>query len=426
MAVNRELFVSLQQNLDNMKYLLILVSALTLITACSHDDESEPFTEKKATRAVMIYMAGENSLTVNNGVRYLSEDLEEIVEGSNLMSDTQRLFVFVDSLNTSKTGEKGTPYIIEVHGGKIYPQKTYDTDFYSSDPKRFAEVVKWMTDNIQADGFGLVLWGHADGWLEPKDKTHRSYGLDVGKDDGTNQEKWMTIRQMAEALSTVPKLDFIFADCCNMMCVEVGYELRNATSYLIGSPAEIPGYGAPYDLMIPYFYKNGEEMYKGLIDSYYDCYKDIFGNQSVPLSAIDTKYIESLAQATHDVLDSSTYPHYPSNPNMSAILYYWYCYAPIFYDIRAFIKSVSTEEAFNQWDNIFQQAVPYRRMSMRWETMFNIPFKTFNQDESLYGCVSMFVPINTSKYNADPYYILDTYNYYQWNQVVDWSRFGWN
>jgi hypothetical protein len=111
---------------------------------------------------------------------------------------------------------------------------------------------------------------------------------------------------------------------------------------------------------------------------------------------------------------------------MSAILYYWYCYAPIFYDIRAFIKSVSTEEAFNQWDNIFQQAVPYRRMSMRWETMFNIPFKTFNQDESLYGCVSMFVPINTSKYNADPYYILDTYNYYQWNQVVDWSRFGWN
>ena len=406
-----------------MKYLFLLVSALVLMTACSHDDEPDSFTEKKATRAVMIYMAGENNLSEN---LYLQEDLYEIVEGSKYLSDTQRLFVFVDSLNSTNAKEKGTPYIIEVHGGKIYQRKTYDTEFYSSDPARFNEVIKWMTDNIQADGFGLVLWGHADGWLEPKGKTHRSYGVDLGQDDGSNEEKWMTIRQMAEALSTLPKLDFIFADCCNFLCIEVGHELRKATDYLIGSPAEIPGYGAPYDLMIPNFYKNGKELYKGIIDLYYDYYQESYYTHSVPIAVIDTRYTEALAQATHDVLDPSTYPHYPSSPNMSGIAYYWYCFTPIFYDMRAFIKSVSSEEAFNQWDSVFQQAVPYRRMSMQWETMFGIPFSTFNQDESLYGCVSMFVPINTSKYNAAPYYFLDTYNYYQWNQVVDWSRFGWN
>lgn len=429
MAVNHELFVSLQQNLDNMKYLFILLSALTLMTACSHDDETEPFTRTKASRAVMIYMAGENSLTEYQGVKYLSKDLNEIVEGSMSMSDNQRLFVFVDSLNSSKAETKGTPYIIEVHGGKVYQKKIYDTDFSSSNPERFAEVVKWMTDNVQADGFGLVLWGHADGWLEPKNKLHRSYGMDEGKDDGTNTEKWMTIRQMAEALSNVPKMDFIFADCCNMMCAEVGYELRHVTDYLIGSPAEIPGNGAPYNKIVPYFFKNGEEMYKGIIDTYYNYYLGAYISHSVPLAVIDTKYIEYLAQATHDVLDPSTYPHYPESPNMNGIVYYWYYSTPIFYDMRALVKSVTSEESFVQWDNVYQQAVPYHKMSMQWETMsaiLQIGFRSFNQDQSLYGCVSMFIPINTSSYNTTPYYILDTYNYYQWNQIIDWSRFGWN
>lgn len=429
MAVNRELFVSLQQNLDNMRYLFILLSALTLMTACSHDDESDPVTDKKATRAVMIYMAGENNLTEYQGVKYLSKDLDEIVKGSMSLSDTQRLFVFVDSLNSSKAVKKGTPYIIEVHGGKIYPKKSYESDFYSSDPKRFTEIIKWMTDNIQADGYGLVLWGHADGWLEAKDMLHRSYGIDTGEDAGSYEKKWMGIRQMAEALNSIQKLDFIFADCCNMMSAEVGYELRHVTDYLIGSPAEIPGYGAPYDLIVPYFFKNGEELYKGIIDTYYNYYQEAYVSYSVPLSVIDTKYMEQLAQATHDVLDPTTYPNYPSNPNMKGIVYYWYCNAPIFYDMRAFLKSIASDEAFAQWDNVFQQAVPYYKMSMQWETGCNMllfDFRNFNQDQSLYGCVSMFVPVNSNRYKTEPYYILDTYNYYQWNQIVDWSRFGWN
>ena len=49
----------------------------------------------------------------------------------------------------------------------------------------------------------------------------------------------MNITQMARAMKGLPKLDYIFADCCNMMCAEVAYELKDATRYLIGSPAEI-------------------------------------------------------------------------------------------------------------------------------------------------------------------------------------------
>ena len=54
-----------------------------------------------------------------------------------------------------------------------------------------------------------------------------------------------------------------------MMTAEVGYELRDVTSYLIGSPSEIPGYGAPYDVIIPQLFKNGRELYRGIIEHVY-------------------------------------------------------------------------------------------------------------------------------------------------------------
>jgi hypothetical protein len=70
-----------------MKYLLTLASALLLFVACGSDDNSTtpsgPSTDSEASRAVMIYMAAENNLTVidianNSGHRYLKEDLKEI------------------------------------------------------------------------------------------------------------------------------------------------------------------------------------------------------------------------------------------------------------------------------------------------------------------------------------------------------------
>jgi len=118
-----------------MKYLLTLVSAMLLFCSCSKEDDGTDYTKTKATRAVMIYMAGENNLTAHQNVRYLQNDLQEIIEGSKTLADNQRVFVFVDSLGTDSK-QKGTPYIAEVHGGKLNIRKQFDSDFYSCDPSR--------------------------------------------------------------------------------------------------------------------------------------------------------------------------------------------------------------------------------------------------------------------------------------------------
>ena len=55
---------------------------------------------------------------------------------------------------------------------------------------------------------------------------------------------------MKEEVS-MPHLKFIMADCCNFMCLENLYELRDVCDYIIGSPAEIPAQGAPYYDIVP-------------------------------------------------------------------------------------------------------------------------------------------------------------------------------
>ena len=426
------------------RFLYILCTVTCLFMGCKDDEDREWSPDDKSARTVLVYMAGENNLTLSNGHRYLRSDLNEIIEGSKLLADNQRLLVFVDSLNNNSK-QAGKPFIMEVHGGKTIMRHEFESEFYSCDPDRFSEIIQWMTTNAPADDYGLVLWGHACGWAVSNDTiaestySTRAYGQDYGTDGSGNGTKWMNITQMARALERLPmpKLSFIFADCCNIMCAEVGYELRNVTNYLIGSPAEIPGDGAPYEKMVPYFYKSGSELYRGIIDTYYNDYLEEYEidqdleSYSVPLSVIDTKYIGQLAQATHDVLDKFTdgYPAYPSSPDMGHQVYYWYFDGPIMYDMRAFIKNHTSDADFAQWDQAFKQAVPYYRMSMEWMTIYanlEMAFYDFDQDESKNGCVSMFIPKNINGYYNGTFHYNSTYNNFGWNRVMDWSRFGWS
>lgn len=44
-----------------------------------------------------------------------------------------------------------------------------DTDFYASDPERMYETLHWIMTRYPAETYGLVLWGHASGWVIEKD-----------------------------------------------------------------------------------------------------------------------------------------------------------------------------------------------------------------------------------------------------------------
>ena len=419
--------------------LLALVTLSGLSSCCHDDDEPLPWKNDKAERTVIVYMAGENDLSSK---LFLREDMKELIEGSRQLTDKQRLLVFVDSLGSSSN--KDYPRIIELHGGKVYPVKQYAEEFYSCDPTRFHEILQTMANAAEAESYGLVLWGHASGWFVSKDSieeqsslSRRAYGIDYGSDGHLGSSKWMNITQMAHALEGLPHFDYIFADCCEMASIEVGYELRHATDFLIGSPAEIPGNGAPYDKVIPYLFQKDAVLYQGIIDTYYDYYLDVYRNDSrsdlqgysVPLAVIDTRKLDSLLVATCDILPAFM-PSYPQSLDLNEkeITFYYYFEGSVMYDMRALVKTYASEEDFSQWDAAYQMAVPYYRMSKKWMTMYDNMqhwFDYFTQEESSHGCVSMFVPLNNLNYNNGSYRYNKTFIQYAWHQGLNWERFGW-
>jgi hypothetical protein len=416
-----------------MKKLFLWMLALTMVqglTSCSADDDETPVDQ----RTVIVYMSGDNSLSPVESL-----DILEMQDGASGIPQNSNLVVFIDR---DVMGEN--PFIIRIKTDyKADTLYKYTSDFYASDPEKFSEVLKRITTLCPAKEYGLVLWGHGSGWVVDSDTIaqKRAYGVD--------HNKWMNITQLAGALkdlknqNVLPKLSYIFADCCNMVNAETGYELRELTDYLIGSPCEIPEYGAPYQLVVPHLFRSGSALYKGIIDTYYDYYTDfdhltgvekitwpyMKDGYSVPLSVIDTKYISDLADMTHDMLEHTIggYPLYPESPDLEDIAFYWYGDVRMMYDMRAVMERLLSEDDFKTWDKTYQLAVPYYRMSMKWMTIWaslKNTFSSFNPDLK-YGCVSMFIPKEGSYYTYGkvPYNI--TSLNFGWNRVMDWKRFGW-
>ena len=76
------------------------------------------------------------------------------------------------------------------------------------------------------------------------------------------------------------------------MCAECAYELKDVCDYFIGSPAEIPGEGAPYNLIVAAMMEK-ETFYQSICNKYALKY----GNR-VPLAVVKSSEIANLADAT--------------------------------------------------------------------------------------------------------------------------------
>ena len=412
-----------------MKKIIAISILLIMLWSCSKHQHDDPIPEPQPEpqHTVLIYMTGENSLSST-----LTLDIAEIAQGSLLLNENQHLLAFVDSI-----GSTAKPYIAEFSGGTWRKVYQYHSDFSSADPDILREVILWTASNYPAEDYGLVLWGHASGWAVVNDTIakSRAYGQDKGSDtDG--QTHWMNITQIARALEGTPHLKYIFADCCDFMCIENAYELRNAADYLIGSPAEIPTDGAPYDLLVPKLFSESETFYREIIDCYYDFYLQYYqkptksylglSGYSVPFSAIDLTQMDALASATRAAV-STFAPIYPEELNLDGIPFYFgYENDKVMYDMKGIIHKAASSTVYDNWEKTFAKAVPYYKMSIKWLTIYQSlknAFITFDSDEGQYGCVSMFVPQKSYRLSYLDYN--SRIRYFQWYNVLKWSEYGW-
>lgn len=391
-----------------LPYIIILYNVV-LLAGCrgatvTPDEVPQP--QAEAERTVIVYMAGDNSLSSQ-----IREDTTEMAKGRDMIPENVSFIIYLDDA-------ANFPAVYELskqNGMQLWKQ--YGEELCSTDSLTMLGVLKDIEQNFPARHYGLTFWSHATGWA-PRRKT---FGIDDHPASGKSVSE-MEITVLRDVLAQLPRSDYIFFDACFMQGVEVAYELRDVTNYVVGSPAEIPGPGAPYEKIMDALCTADV---KGLVEGYVGNYPRTYNGVSYPgvlLSCIDCTQLEPLAQLTGTLLT----PFYMGRAEPSAEGFQAYC--DLLYekythclDMRTTMCRLLPEEDYALWTEAFDKAVPLRALSPtnRWFALYcsNAVVK----DTECYGGVSMFVPME--KYDACGWNV--DFRNTSWYEAAEWGKTGW-
>lgn len=397
-----------------MKKIIFLV-CIALLAACHKDDDNDK-QEDLPGRTVLVYMSGENSLSYTAPV-----DLQEMKEGSKKIGKNDNLLVYYDR---RQTGE--LPWLGRIKDGIIVDSVSVadmnisNVDPPASDPHVMEDVLKYAYSHYPAlDGYGLVLWGHCNGWvLEDSIAYTRAWGIDDGRDQpGGPGRVLINIPTIRRVLEKQPHLDFIFADCCLFMCMESVYELREVADYIIGPPAEIPTDGAPYATMVPAMFDRDDFATK-MVENYYEDYE-----HNLLLTAVETKGMDELAEATRNVLEAIYDRLDTEYPDVSGLIHYYYdstndgtfkSWAATYHDAGDFIMRYATDEEYQTWKEALDNVIVAKTYAEWWTTdkNWNPYYTDFTMSPERAHGLSMFI-------RQDPI------SYYYQRRNPELERFLW-
>ena len=388
------------------------------MTSCSWYEEEE---EILYDRTILVYMAAENTLS-----SYYQDDIHEMLRGVEDIPKNSQLIIYVDDTQlpriiSIKKNKEGEPIQNILH--------EYDTEQDSGDPETLRQVMKWMVKHRPANSYGLVLWSHGDAWI-PTDEAPMQRSICIDNNQNikySDKGSKMNITNLAEVLSSFPKLEFILFDACFMQSVEVAHELRYTTKFIIASPAEIPGPGAPYHRIIKPMFGfpfNANKIAEEYFLAYNDEDRDSeLQNYGVLLSVIDCNLLESFASITAEmvikyaaedsVLTQNDILHYCPRPNTSR---------PSYYDMNAYMSHLITEESdYTRWKSILDKTICYSATTPWWYSIYSSGKGRESVDLETYSGVSCYVPQKDDTHTE----LNAKFRTTSWYVSAGWQQLGW-
>ena len=399
------------------------------VASCG-DDDVEPVPEpvvpgfpgETLARTLIVYIAAENSLA-----SFVYSDSLEIAKGLSSIPDKSRVVLFIDDHKSSRlcVGTREEP---------LQQVKVYDRNLCATDEEDMGFVLADILRDYPAEHYGLVLWSHASGWMF-QNNTHavkrRSFGIDNGRRIGdssnsqVNKGLEMNIPVMAQVLSRFPHLDFILFDACFMQCIEVAYELRAVTDYIIASPAEIPGPGAPYHCILQAMCQVPTDV-KGVVNAYVDYYESKQAGSpylGAELSLIRTDALQALAEASKPYLQMLLRGHF----EVDASSVQRYCFVTSsqkyteYYDMKSWMYASLSDDDYQDWCVAYEQAVPLARLSPEWFSANPTQTMRKVQDAEHCGGVSIFIP--STRYEQMGW--TQAYHELAWYAAAGIDQTGW-
>ena len=412
-------------------YTLLVV----VLAACSNEiPEQQP--AKRSGRTVLAYLISNNK--AGSLDTYLRDNVIDMYIALGNMKESCTLLVFYrpytsdtplsnPTLMSFYTDGRGNVNNQPVLSGdnltfeavcQIAQKKEYTMNSQiATDPVVMEEVFKDMQKVAPSDSYGLILGSHASGWMKGNSVQSKAFG----DDDGYN----IDIPDLADVLknSFSEKLDFVLFDACMMGTAEVGYELRETTSYCIASVMETPVYGFPYDQILPYLYSENVD-YSAVCHEFisFNKIKDAWGTCAV----MDCSQMENLASTVKAKLSewedalSSVSMQNVQQYGVGTFQYFSYDVLDFFRELggKSGVAETDLNEAIASIQTVLNEAVIAK------ECIPNPSNSTFRVDEAHFCGIGMYIPKEVNDYVPDNISWNNWNDYYK--QSISWYRaVGW-
>ena len=326
-----------------IKNITVALMFLAVFNACQNNEWEDEIPEINVKRTIIAYLGADNDLSMDALV-----DIEEMKQGFS--SYDVNLLVFADL-----QGED--PYLLKIGTNKEETIKTYP-ELNSAEPAVLKRITEEVMALYPAEEYGLILWSHGTSWM-PSGSGLRSFGKDSGKG--------MNLVDLAENLPV--KFDFILFDACLMGSVEVAYELKDKTDYLIASSTETIYEGFPYDKIVPELTMPHVDLSKEA-QHYFDYYNSLSGAyRSATIAVIDTKELTRLAEETNRIVSEYKLDASFERSSVQRLDVYGEQYA---FDLADFIAKASPDADKSAFQEQLGRAVLYRNATPMFLSEYDI------------------------------------------------------
>lgn len=355
---------------------LCLIILTFSISSCVKDDLLDVSVDNQKT--LFMYLPWSNNLT-NEFYTNIS-DMENAISRKGL--NGERVVVFI-----STTSEKATMFEITCKDGKCERITLKD---YTNPPFTTAEGITSILNDMKsfapASTYAMTIGCHGMGWLPVNStrsrartqmKMHWDYeGVPKTRYFGGTTSQYQTdICTLAEGIANAGiKMEFILFDDCYMSAIEVAYDLRNVTDYLIGSTSEIMAYGMPYSIIGEYLL--GEPDYKSICDGFYSFYST-YSTPCGTIGVTDCSELNNLTTIMKEI--NARYTFDSSKLNRLQRLD---GYRPvIFFDYGDYVAHLcQDEQLLQELQDQLNRTVPYKAHTENYYSMSmgTVPIKTYS------------------------------------------------
>jgi hypothetical protein len=277
----------MRMSAQRKKTLVVAMSLAVFLFASMVSVQRVSAVSSKPSWTFMVYLDADNSLN-----QYGAINLQAMSAG--LAGASVSVIVLADWLNRT-----AALYLVTSAGITIL-QKLPDQDMGNSTTLEW--FVTFAMKNYSAAHYFLDLWDHGGGF----------FGVCWDQSSGHHLSPHDVETAVATAeLKTKQRVDIIGFDACLMGMVEVCYELKDVTNYVVASELLIPGLGWPYTNLMTYVSNNNpgpEQLCSELVKEYVASYP----KTTVQMSAVNENRIPELATSLNNfagalILNISTY-----------------------------------------------------------------------------------------------------------------------